>query len=434
MTSTAALLKTETQSPASGTPTGSGEERRAAAPAADGSGSPAGSPEAPSPTRARNAQGDPQPATGQQAGEGGSTPKKKGKAGKVMRVILLLAAAAGAYEGYGWWTHGRFMASTDDAYVSADITTVLSKVSGYVASIEVADNQHVDAGQVIARIDDGDYRLAVQSAKDNVASAEATVERIARQIIASQASVEQASASVEAAEARDIEAKASYERQVKLTAGKVSSQASLDTALANMRDASATVASSKAAVSVAEANVAVLESQKKEAERAIATARTALEKAERDLDFTVVRAPVSGVVGNRAAQVGSLLQTGSRVASIVPLADARIDANFKETQLDAIQPGASVKVTVDAYPELELHGTVKSLSPATGSVFSLLPSENATGNFTKVVQRVPVRISVPVSEEGASVLRPGMSVVVEVDTRTGTRITGLPGSKTASAR
>lgn len=405
-------------------------ERRAAAPAADGSGSPVSSPDAPSPTRARTTEGDPQPAGGgdQTASSAESGQKKKGKAGKVIRAILLVAIAAGVYEGYSWWTHGRFVETTDDAYVAADITTVLSKVSGYVASIEVADNQHVDAGQVIARIDDGDYQLAVQSARDSVASAEATVDRISRQIIAGHASVDQAQASVEAAEAREIEAKASYERQVKLTEGKVSSQALLDSALADMRDATATVSSSKAAVAVAAANVAVLGGQMKEAEQAVASARTSLEKAERDLEFTVVRAPVAGVIGNRAAQVGSLLQTGSRVAAIVPLADARIDANFKETQLDRILPGASVKVTVDAYPELELHGKVQSLSPATGSVFSLLPSENATGNFTKVVQRVPVRISVPVSEEGASVLRPGMSVVVEVDTRTGGENTGKAAS------
>lgn len=432
MTTTVAPLKTESLSTAANFPAGSGMERRAAAPAADGSGSPVSSPDAPSPTRARITEGDPQPAGGgdQTAAAAGSAPKKKGKAGTVIRAILLVAIAAGAYEGYSWWTHGRFVESTDDAYVSADITTVLSKVSGYVASIEVADNQHVDAGQVIARIDDGDYQLAVQSAKDSVASAQATVERISRQIIASHASVDQAKAALEAAEAREIEAKSSYERQVRLTEGKVSSQALLDSALADMRDATATVSSSKAAVAVADANVAVLEGQMKEAEQTVASARTSLEKAERDLEFTVVRAPVAGVIGNRAAQVGSLLQTGSRVAAIVPLADARIDANFKETQLDLIRPGATVKVTVDAYPELELEGKVQSLSPATGSVFSLLPSENATGNFTKVVQRVPVRISVPASEEGASVLRPGMSVVVEVDTRTG----GGNADKTASAR
>lgn len=387
-------------------------DRRSPQATATGGGSPTGQPEAHSPTRARNNPGDPSPIPSDRS-------RRKAKAKTILSVIALVALGGVSWVGHGWWTEGRFMEGTDDAYVATDITGVLSKVSGYVAAIEVSDNQRVEAGDILARIDDGDYRLAVQGARDQIASAEATVDRIASQITAAHASVDQATATVAAMQARADEARANHDRQIRLTEGKVTSQASLDGAIADLRSAEANLKSATAAVDVARANIRVLEGQKREAQAAIAAARTKLEKAEYDLSFTVIRAPVAGIVSNRAAQVGTLLQPGSRVAAIVPLTDTRIDANFKETQLGHIRPGAHVAVKVDAYPGLVLEATVDSISPATGSVFSLLPSENATGNFTKVVQRVPVRITVPMSQKGAEALRAGMSVVVEVDTRTG---------------
>ncbi|WP_208984017.1 HlyD family secretion protein [Roseibium aggregatum] len=346
-------------------------------------------------------------------------PKKKGKAKRVFTLILLAGLGFGGYEAYHWWTEGRFIASTDDAYVTADITVILSKVSGYVASVAVGDNQRVKAGDVLLKIDDGDYKLAVQSAKDSIDSARATVNRIATQITAAKASVQQAEASVAAATAKKDEASANFDRQKKLADNKFASQATLDTADAALKGAQADLENAQAAVTLAKANIDVLNGQQKEAEQAVVAAKTALEKAERDLAFTVIRAPVDGIVGNRAAQVGSLLQPGSRIAAIVPLADTHIDANFKETQLEGIQPGAEVEISVDAYPDQPIRGTVESIAPATGSVFSLLPAENATGNFTKVVQRVPVKIKVPEEEITSGHLRAGMSVVVAVDTRTG---------------
>jgi membrane fusion protein (multidrug efflux system) len=346
-------------------------------------------------------------------------PKKKGKAKRVFTLILLAGLGFGGYEAYHWWTEGRFIASTDDAYVTSDITVILSKVSGYVSSVAVGDNKRVKAGDVLLKIDDGDYRLAVQSAKDSIDSARATVNRIATQITAAKASVQQAEASVAAAKAKKDEASANFDRQKKLADNKFASQATLDTADAALKGAQADLENAQAAVTLAKANIDVLNGQKKEAEQAVVAAKTALEKAERDLAFTVIRAPVDGIVGNRAAQVGSLLQPGSRIAAIVPLADTHIDANFKETQLEGIKPGAEVEISVDAYPDQPIRGTVESISPATGSVFSLLPAENATGNFTKVVQRVPVKIKVPEEEITSGHLRAGMSVVVAVDTRTG---------------
>ncbi|WP_428686901.1 HlyD family secretion protein [Roseibium sp.] len=370
------------------------------------------------------------PAIRPQAVETAEPPKKKaGKAKRIFTLVLLAGLGYGGYQGYHWWTEGRFFASTDDAYVTTDITVILSKVSGYVSSVEVGDNQRVSAGEVLFRIDDGDYRLAVRSAHDAIESARATVNRITTQIAAARASVLQAEAAVDAARAQRDEAYANFDRQKKLADNKFASQATLDTAEAGRKRTQANVESAEAAVKLAKANIDVLNSQKMEAEQAVAAAKTALAKAERDMNFTIVRAPVDGIVGNRAAQVGSLLQPGSRIAAIVPLADAHIDANFKETQLEGIRPGAEVLVSVDAYPDQPIKGTVESIAPATGSVFSLLPAENATGNFTKVVQRVPVRIRVPAEEFASGHLRAGMSVIVDVDTRTG----GKPSPVSVSA-
>lgn len=334
-------------------------------------------------------------------------------------VLLIAGIGLGAYEGHAWWTHGRFMEKTDDAYVSTDITTVLSKVSGYVSQINGPDNRVVKAGDVLIRIEDGDYRLAVRSAKDSLASAQATVERIADQITAAEVSVTQSEASLRATKADLEEAHLTYDRKQRLTKTKVASQATLDSARTGLDGAKATLDKARAAVDLAKANVAVLKGEKKEAEQSVRAAQTALDKAERDLGFTTVRAPVDGIIGNRAAQVGSFLQAGSRIAAIVPIQEAHIDANFKETQLDHILPGAEVSVSIDAYPGATFKGHVESISPATGSVFSLLPSENATGNFTKVVQRVPVKVVVDNTDPDRHPLRAGMSVIVSVDTRTG---------------
>jgi membrane fusion protein, multidrug efflux system len=177
------------------------------------------------------------------------------------------------------------------------------------------------------------------------------------------------------------------------------------------------VASAQAALDSATANVSVLRGQQQEAIDTLAELKTALAKAERDLSFTVIHAPIDGVIGNRAVQVGDYLQPGQRLASLVPLNKIYVDANFKETQLSQLQPGEAVSIAVDALPEHDIHGTIESISPASGAVFSLLPPDNATGNFTKIVQRLPVRIRVPEAVASEGLLRPGMSVVVNVNTK-----------------
>jgi membrane fusion protein, multidrug efflux system len=206
-------------------------------------------------------------------------------------------------------------------------------------------------------------------------------------------------------------------RQQTLASRDFASRQALETAQANRDQGRAGVTGAQAALAAAQANVEVTRAQQQEAERALAELRTALAKAERDLRFTEIRAPIDGVIGNRAIQVGDYVQTGQRLASLVPLDDVYIDANFKETQLAHLRPGQKVAISVDALPDKSLEGTVDSLAPASGAVFSLLPPDNATGNFTKIVQRLPVRVRVPTDVATQGLLRPGMSVVVSVNTK-----------------
>ena len=341
---------------------------------------------------------------------------------KGMRKRALVGAAvavligAGSF-GYDYLTTGRYIVSTDDAYVRADATTLAAKVAGYVSSIEATDNTLVHAGDIIARIDNGDYQLAVYSARDKAATQEATVARIGEQIPAQQAVVAQARAQLISAQAGATRAQSELERQQALAGKEFASRQTLEQAQANRDQAVASVQSARAMIDAALANVEVLRAQQQEASRTLQELRTAQAKAERDLSFTLIRAPIDGVLGNRAMQVGDYVQTGTRLASLVPLTSVYIDANFKETQLSRLRPGQSVNVSVDALPDHDIKGTVESVSPASGSMFSLLPPDNATGNFTKIVQRLAVRIRLPAGVTDQSLLRPGMSVIVNVNTK-----------------
>jgi membrane fusion protein, multidrug efflux system len=329
-----------------------------------------------------------------------------------------VAALGGAsWFGYHWWPVGRFTVSTDDAYVEAYNTTIAAKVSGYVTSVSVIDNTHVHAGDVIATIDDGDYKLAVDSAREKVATQQATIARIGQQIDAQAAAVAQAKAQLASMQAGARRWDLELARQKYLLQTNASSEQTLEQTQASHGQAVASVQSAQAAVQSATADVAVLKGQQQEAIDTLAELKTALAKAERDLSFTIIRAPIDGVIGNRAIQVGDYLQPGQRLASLVPLNRVYVDANFKETQLAELRPGQPASIAVDALPEHDIHGTIESISPASGSVFSLLPPDNATGNFTKIVQRLPVRISVPEAVASEGLLRPGMSVVVDVDTK-----------------
>lgn len=353
------------------------------------------------------------------------------------RKRILIGVAAVVLLGAGWFgfdymTTGRFLVSTDDAYVRAYNTTLGAKVSGYVSAFLVDDNTKVRAGDVVARIDDGDYRLAVDSARDKVATQEATIGRFDRQIEAQRALVEQAQAQLISAQAAQKRMQSEYDRQQALAGKEFASKQTLEQSLANRDQADASVQSAKAALDGAIANIGVLQAQKREAVQSLEELKTALAKAERDLSFTEIRAPFDGVVGNRAAQVGDFVQTGQRIAALVPLSEVFVDANFKETQLAYLQPGQPVSIRVDALPDETIDGVVSSVSPASGSVFSLLPPDNATGNFTKIVQRLSVRIRVPADVAERGVLRPGMSVVVAVNTKHSAIGSVAPNASTAS--
>jgi membrane fusion protein (multidrug efflux system) len=335
----------------------------------------------------------------------------------IMASAVVVALGAGTIAGAYWWVTGRYIVSTDDAYVRAHNTTLASKISGYVAAIPTDDNARVRAGDVIATIDDGDYRLAADAAREKVATQQATVDRIGRQVVAQAANIDQAKAQMISAQAMATRTELELQRQQALAVQKFASQQTLEQAQANRDQAAAAVQSAQAVIDAAVANLDVLKAQQQEAARTRDELQTALAKAERDLSFTVIRAPVDGVFSNRAVQTGDYVQTGQRIASLVPLGDVYIEANFKETQLDRIHPGQPVSISVDALPQHAIKGTVASLSPASGAIFSLLPPDNATGNFTKIVQRLPVRIEVPAAIAAQRVLRPGMSVIVSVDTK-----------------
>jgi membrane fusion protein (multidrug efflux system) len=351
----------------------------------------------------------------------------------LMAVALALLAGAG-WTGFNYMTAGRYLVSTDDAYVRANATTLAAKVAGYVASLEVDDNTYVHTGDVIARIDDGDYKIAVAAARDKVATQQATVERIGRQIPAQQAMVEQARSQLASSKAQATRAQFELERQQALAGKEFASKQTLEQAQSNRDQTAAAVQGAQAAIDQAAANVDVLKAQQQEAARTLNELQTAVAKAERDLSFTQIRAPIDGVIGNRAVHTGDFVQTGQRLASLVPLDEVYIDANFKETQLARLQPGQPVAVDVDAIPGREITGEVLSVSPASGSTFSLLPPDNATGNFTKIVQRIAVRIQVPADVAARRQLRPGMSVVVNVNTKPSALAARAPAARRVAER
>jgi membrane fusion protein (multidrug efflux system) len=338
----------------------------------------------------------------------------------LMGVASLLALAAAGY-GVHYLLVGRFYVSTDDAYVRANNTTLGARVSGHIAAILPGDNTLVHTGEVILRIDDGDYRIAVEAARSKIATQEASIDRIGRQVTAQESAVEQASANLVSAEAGLKRAGLDYDRQQALSTKGFASRATFEQSEAGRDQGMAAVRAAQAAYGAARDNVEVTKAQQAEAKAQLAELRTSLAKAERDLDFTLVRAPVDGTFSNRMVNTGDFVAMGQRLGNVVPLDDVFIDANYKETQLRRIRPGQPATISVDAYGHRKFAGLVESIAPAAGSVFTLLPPDNATGNFTKIVQRLPVRIRVPKSVARQNLLRAGMSVYATVDTREGAK-------------
>lgn len=343
---------------------------------------------------------------------------KRSRRPLVLGTIALVLLAGGGWYGYDFWTTGRFLVGTDDAYVLGDIATISPKVSGYVADVKVAANQVVKAGDTLVVIDNGDYQLALDTANANVAAEKLAIARIDAQTEGAKASLAQAQAQLEAYVAARDNAILAQKRAEQLAAQSVGSQADLDSANANLKTSQANVAAGQAQIGSAQAAISVYAAQRAEADGQVKVLEIAAAKAERDLSFTVVKAPFDGVVGNFNVKDGDLVSSSSRLMALVPTHELYVDANFKETQLAKIAVGEKVKVTVDALEGDSVEGTVESISPASGSVFSILPAQNATGNFTKVVQRVPVRIALPADALASGKLRAGLSVAIEIDTRT----------------
>ncbi len=348
-----------------------------------------------------------------------SAAPKSGKRRLVLMGIVTLLALAAASYGVYYVLVGRFYVSTDDAYVRANSTMLGARVSGHIAAILPGDNALVHTGDTIFRIDDGDYRIAVDAARTRIATQQATIDRIGRQVTALQSAVEQAQAQVVSAEAGVKRAGLDFERQQALSAKGFASHATYEVSEATRDQGIAALKSAQAAYDAARDNVEVTKAQQAEARAQLAELQTQLAKAERDLDFTLVRAPVDGTFSNRLVNTGDFIVVGQRLGNVVPLNDVFIDANFKETQLKRIRPGQPVTISVDAYGHRKFAGFVDSISPAAGSVFTLLPPDNATGNFTKIVQRLPVRIRVPADVARQNLLRAGMSVYATVDTSNG---------------
>jgi membrane fusion protein (multidrug efflux system) len=331
-------------------------------------------------------------------------------------VIVILAAVSGV-AGWYWWAEWRFIESTDDAYVHADTSIISPKIDGYIEQVRVGDNQPVAAGDVMFVIDGRDFAAKAAQAAAAVATAEATIATYANRLDFQRAMIGQAEAAVIAAEVDLERANLDRRRYAALASSDFASRQRFETADADSRKAEAALDKARAALSAERNQLAVLQSQKGEEKARLAQARASLVLARNDLDNTVIRAPFAGVVGNRAARIGLYVKPGTQLAALVPLPHVHVTANFKETQLTHMRPGQAAEVTVDAYPGQRVTGTIESFSPASGAQFSLLPPDNATGNFTKIVQRVPVRIALPADAPLVQRLRPGLSVTVSVDTR-----------------
>ncbi|EJC70127.1 multidrug resistance efflux pump [Rhizobium leguminosarum bv. viciae WSM1455] len=346
-------------------------------------------------------------------------PKKTGRRivkRAVIAAVLLAAVAFAGDFGYRYWTVGRFIESTDDAYVKADYTTVAPKVAGYIKAVLVNDNDAVKAGQVLARIDDRDFQAALSQAKADVKAAEAAITNIDAQISLQQSVIEQARATVDASQASLDFAVSDAARSARLITNGAGTQSRAEQTQSARDQAAAAVERDRAALVTAQNKVPVLQTEREQTVAQRDRAAAAARQAELNLSYTDIVAAVDGTVGARSIRVGQYVTSGTQLMAVVPLHAVYVVANFKETQLTYISPGQSVEIKVDSFPDISIKGHVDSVSPASGLEFSLLPPDNATGNFTKIVQRIPVKIVID-DEALSGLLRSGMSVEPEIDTK-----------------
>jgi membrane fusion protein (multidrug efflux system) len=331
-------------------------------------------------------------------------------------VALTLAAAAVGELGYQYLTVGRYLESTDDAYIKADSTIIAPKVSGYIGEVLVSDNEPVKAGQLLARIDGRDFATALNQAKADVAAAEAAIRNLDSQIELQQPLIQQQAADVDAAEANlefAQQERSRYDDLMKSGSGTVQRAQQTDAAL---RAQTAQLQQSKAGLVASNKKIEVLSTQRAQAVAQSEHARAVEDQAALNLSYTEITAPVDGTVGARSLRVGQYVQAGTQLMAVVPLDAVYVVANFKETQLTHVRSGQPVEIRIDSFHATTLTGHVDSLSPASGLEFALLPPDNATGNFTKIVQRVPVKIVLD-RQNPNGLLRPGMSAAPTVNTK-----------------
>ncbi|MGE4483262.1 HlyD family secretion protein [Acidocella sp.] len=334
-------------------------------------------------------------------------------AGLVIAVIALLV----------WLVHyvlvGQYLVSTDDAYIAADSSLIAAKVSGYVTDVAVNENQSVSKGQLLVRIDPRDYEHTLNAAKAGLGSAQAEVANDEALLSLQQAKIAAAQAAVQGDEAKLTFATQNQRRYATLSAKGASPVQTADQADTDLETARAALASDQAELQAAQRQVDVLQAQLQGAKATVAQAQAQAAQAQLNLEHTDIRAPFDGVVGNKTVVVGDYLQPGTQIMAVVPLSQVYVLANYKETQITHIHPGQKVRIHVDGFPSLKVRGHVNSIYPASGQEFALLPPDNATGNFTKIVQRVPVKILIDLTPKEIGKLRPGMSVEPEIDTRSG---------------
>lgn len=316
--------------------------------------------------------------------------------------------------GVVWWVNGQRWESTDNAFVQADTTLVSPQLSGRVTEVLVGDNQRVEAGQILVKLDDSDQRAELARAEANLQAALAAVGNVDAQSAQEQAAIAARAAAVAQAHAQAGLARAEVDRYGKLAEQGWVSQQRIQTERAGAASADATVQQAQAALVAEQRTAGVLGSTREQSVAAVEQARAVVETARIALERTVIRAPVAGVVGARSVRAGQYVNAGTQLLSIVPVTNTYIVANFKETQLDRMRLGQAVEISADAFPGRKVQGRIDSFAPATGSEFALIPVENATGNFTKITQRVPVRIVLAGDDRGL-MLRPGLSVDVKVD-------------------
>ncbi|WP_017348771.1 HlyD family secretion protein [Pantoea sp. A4] len=344
------------------------------------------------------------------------TPAPAKSKNRVLRIVVLALLAIAALVALWWFFFGRYSESTNDAYLQADSVTLAPKIAGNVSEVLVADNQQVKAGQPLVRINDDQYLAKVSEMQAMLLARQASIQRANADITRQQAEIEQAEAKQQSAQVQMHYAEHEFQRYQPLAATGAEAQEHLADLRRSRDQAKADYNANVAAVKAAAAQIQTLKAQISEDTAQLDSSKASLQQSSIDLHDTLITSPIDGVVGNRTVRVGQYVQPGTRLLTVVPTHDVYLVANFKETQMTRMRVGQPATLHVDADPDHDFTGVIESFSPGTGSQFALLPPENATGNFTKIIQRVPVRIRITDTSPARERLLPGMSVTVDVDT------------------